>query len=279
GVVVWHDPWLNWDFQNMTGQTVNDFAIIVDSSNFSPDSTDPGEVMLGDPFSTFQVTHADYDNDGDTDTKLKWIAKDGTEDLPAGGWMHGGLWMKGSGPVLDAYWTWNCSKVGGSTEITYEQTEIRGDPEVHMHLNIAPGFFADPENASHPTAGWENVRTFVNIPADLLGLQDINDDLDLGTLSAYEVFPRKDGPTGPLLSTLDLTGQTDATPLDVFLAEIDAAYASPDYEALLYAQVINPDKSVIGEFWNLNPQSPEPATLALLGLGAVATLIRRRRSR
>ncbi|HUX02123.1 MAG TPA: PEP-CTERM sorting domain-containing protein, partial [Phycisphaerae bacterium] len=72
---------------------------------------------------------------------------------------------------------------------------------------------------------------------------------------------------------------TDATPLDVFLAEILPEFASPQYEALLYAQVINPDKSVIGEFWNLNPQSPEPATLALLGLGAVATLIRRRRSR
>ena len=57
----------------------------------------------------------------------------------------------------------------------------------------------------------------------------------------------------------------------------DAAHASPDFEALLYAEVFEPGRQgVIGQFWNLNPQSPEPATLILLAVGSVFVIRRRR---
>jgi hypothetical protein len=63
---------------------------------------------------------------------------------------------------------------------------------------------------------------------------------------------------------------------DVYLDPIPPEEASPEYEALLHAKVINQGQ-VVGEFWNLNPQSPEPGTLVLLSLGAVAMLRKRRR--
>ena len=33
---LFHDPWLNWDFVNFTGQPVNDFEIVVETPNWSP---------------------------------------------------------------------------------------------------------------------------------------------------------------------------------------------------------------------------------------------------
>ncbi len=279
--VVWHDPWLNWDFFNNTGGMVNDFAIIVDNENFNPDPNDPSEVLKGMPFSTFQVIPGDYDGDGDPDTMLKWIAKDAAENLPAGGKAHGGLYMKGSGLVLDAYWTLNCNKVGNSTAITYERTKIIGDPEVHMELIIAPGFYADPLN-SGKEAGWTHIRTFVNIPASLLDLPQLNETLSLDWLASQpgvmEVTP-KNGETGvPILYGDEILRGAPDSFFDVFLAEIDPAFANQGYEALLHAEVLN-QGGVVGEFWNLNPQSPEPATLSLLALGGVSLLARRRRGK
>lgn len=263
GDVLWHDPWLNWDFQNISGQVANDFEIIVDSPTFSPTGAD---VLLGAPFPNFGVSNGDFDNDGDQDTKLRWSGA----VVNPGEIAHIGAYMLGSGLVQDAYWTNNGMKVGPSLAITYEMTEIRGDPEVHMHLNIAPGFFEESPGGS---AGWENIRTFVNIPADLLNLEDINDTLDLATLAAYEVTPI-DASTG-----LPITGavmRTDDTPFDVYLGDIDTAHANPDFEALLYAEVFDGSRQgVIGQFWNLNPQSPEPATLVFLTVGGVFVLRRR----
>jgi hypothetical protein len=263
GDVLWHDPWLNWDFQNISGQLANDFEIIVDSPTFNP----AGQVLLGAPFPSFGVSNGDFDGDGDQDTKLTWSGA----AVNPGQVAHIGAYMSGSGLVQDAYWTQNGVKVGPSLAITYEMTEIRGDPEVHMHLNIAPGFFEDTPGG---TAGWQNIRTFINVPADLLGLEDINDTLDLSALAAYEVTPI-DASTG-----LPITGsvmRTDDSPFDVFLGNIDAVHASPDFEALLYAEVFDGARQgVIGQFWNLNPQSPEPATLVLLAVGGMFVIKRRR---
>ena len=290
GTVVWHDPWLNWDFinQNPIGVTiaVNDFAVIVDdpTGTFDPDPNDPNQQWAA-PFPTFQTFQADYDGDGDLDRMCKW----------SGAWVqpgqlgHGGLYMKGSGLVLDAYWTLNCNKVYVSTPVTYEMTEIRGDPEVHMHLTIAEGYYKDPDHPDYPCqeAGWTNIRTFVNIPADALGLADLTRNLDLDTLVAIyggeEVMPHVGQPglpgnSGVPILTTD-TIWNDPQPesfFDVFLAEIPPEYANENYEALLHAEVMN-QGMVVGQFWNLNPQSPEPATMSLLVLGGIGLLIRRKK--
>jgi hypothetical protein len=275
GEVIWHDPWLNWDFDNLTGQTVNDFEIVVEDPNYSPDPDDPTEVLKNMPFPNFTVSHVDYHGDNDIDTVLTWSGA----DLLANQRAHGGLYMLGSGRVLDAYWTFDGVKVGNSTAITYERTEIRGDPEVHMHLNIAPGFFADTSHPEYPhqEAGWTNIRTFVNLPAGLLDLEDLNRSLNLDDLYQYEVDP-KNGLTGEVILRTDtiLAGGPDSF-FDVFLSEILPQFVSPGYEALLHAEVFNQSTGLIGEFWNLNPQSPEPGTLALIGLGSTLLLRRRRR--
>ena len=273
--VVWHDPWLNWDFINMTGVAVNDLEIVVDNPNFNPNPLDLTQVNMG-PWTKFAIDHTqDYDHNGDLDTIMTWS---GTPQLPVwipnGGIAHGGLYMKGSGMVLDAYWTLNGVQQGLSTAITYERTRVVSDPEIYMELSIAPGWY---EDHSGGEVGWTHIRTFVNIPADLLNLEDLNRDLDLNSLAAYEVFPKR--PDGTIINYGDtILGVPDSF-FDVFLAQIPQEKAGPGYEALLHAEVVASASPpvVIGEFWNLNPQSPEPATLALLGLGAVVTLIRRRK--
>lgn len=278
GEVIWHDPWLNWDFinQNPIGVTipVNDFAVIVDATNWVP------QEQWAAPFQNFQTTAGDYDADGDMDTMCKWSMNVG-EFVQPNEIAHGGLYMKGSGLVLDAYWTLDCNKVYVSTPVTYELTEIRGEPEVHMHLNMAPGYFNDPEQPGYPyaEAGWTNIRTFVNIPAELLGLEDLNRELDLDLFADYEVTPI-DAETGLPISPTDQIWRYEGESFfDVFLSEIDPEYASPEYEALLHADVITPGgarQQMVGEFWNLNPQSPEPGTLSLLALAGLALLRRRR---
>ncbi|MCX5674693.1 MAG: PEP-CTERM sorting domain-containing protein [Planctomycetota bacterium] len=258
-VVIWHDPWLNWDFLNNTGQRVNDFEIIVDNPNWNPNGNDPTQVLKGMPFPNFTVTHAN------NDTYLTWSGA----NLQPGLIAHGGLYMIGSGLVKDAYWTLDGVKVGQSTAITYERTKIVGDPEVHMVLNIAPGWFAD-----HPSemAGWTHIRTFLNIPADTLNLADLNRDLVLDSLKSYEVTPKRLDGTPILYGDQILMGGPDSF-FDVFLDTILPSQASPNFEALLHAEVLN-QGGVVGEFWNLNPQSPEPATLSLLALGGLAILRR-----
>ena len=270
-VVVWHDPYLNWDFINMTGFAVNDLEIILDNPNFSLNAGNPNQAWSM-PFTSIVKTTGYFDADADLDCKITFSGAVINPDQTA----HGGLYMLGSGMVLDAYWTWNGLKVGASTAITYEQTRIVGDPQVFMELSIAPGFFEDPENAGHEAA-WTEIRTFVNIPADLLDLPDLNTSLDLSTLAAFEVTPRLGGPSGPIISTSDvIVAPNDSSFVDIFLADIDPAFSNDNFEALLVATVMN-QPAVIGQFWNLNPQSPEPASMFLLGVGGAALLRRRRR--
>ncbi len=270
-VVVWHDPYLNWDFINMTTVPVNDLEIILDNPNFTLNAGNPNQAWSV-PFTSIVKTTGDFDGDLDQDTKITFSGA----VINPGQTAHGGLYMLGSGMVLDAYWTWNGVKVGASTAITYEQTRIVGDPQVFMELSIAPGFFEDPLNAGHEAA-WTEIRTFVNIPADLLDLPDLNTSLDLSTLAAFEVTPRLGGPAGPIINTSDvIVAPSDSSFVDIFLADIDPAFSNENYEALLVATVMN-QPTVIGQFWNLNPQSPEPATMFLMGVGGAALLRRRRR--
>jgi len=269
-VVVWHDPYLNWDFINMTGVPVNDLDIILDNSAFNLNAGNPNQAWSL-PFNNIVKTVGDFDGDGDLDAKITYSGA----VIQPGQTAHGGLYMLNSGLVLDAYWTNNGVKVGASTAITYEQTRVVGDPELYMELNIAPGFFADPLNSGHEP-GWTEIRTFVNIPADLLNLPDINSSLDLSTLAAYEVTPKLGGPLGPdILPTDVIFANSDSSPTDIFLANIDPAFSNNNYEALLVATVLN-QPTVIGQFWNLNPQSPEPASMFLLAVGGVALLRRRK---
>ena len=283
GEVVWHDPWLNWDFinQDPNGNTimVNDFAVIVDdpTGNFNPNPADPNQQWAL-PFPTFQTFQADYDGDGDLDRMCKWSGANVNPFATA----HGGLYMKGSGLVLDAYWTLNCNKVYASTPVTYELTEIRGDPEVHMHLTMGAGYFNDPNHPDYPNAeaGWTHIRTFVNIPADLLNLPDLTSDLDLSTLALFEVDPNHGVPglpgAGAAIGYDDIIWADPDSFFDVFLAEIPPEYASPEYEALLVADVVNQGQ-IVGSFWNLNPQSPEPGTITMVALGTCLILRRRRK--
>jgi len=281
---IFHDPWLNWDFWNFNAQTANNFEIVVESGTFNPDPL-KGEVLIGAPFPNFSVTHPDYNNDGNLDTILKWSGANVAPPVnPAnpqpGEVAHIGAYMKDSGKILAAYWTLNNNPLGLPLAISYELTEIRpmnSPAEVHMQLQMPKSFFD-----SHPSeeAGWTNIRTFMNIPASMLDLEDLNrEDLNAAALQAlhdagYEVTPREGGPngdpiTGPVMMNVESF-------FDVYLGTIDEAHQGPQYESLLVATALDPGVP-IGMFWNLNPQSPEPATLALVGLGVAGLLARRRR--
>lgn len=273
---IFHDPWLNWDFINLTGQNTDDFEIIVESGTFNPNPLAvPPEVLMGMPYQNFVVTHGDFDADLDADTKLSWFNPLGGPILP-NQIMHVGGDMRNSGPILDAYWTFGGAKVGNSIAISYELTEIRptNSGEIHMQLNIAPGFYEDQPSES---AGWTGIRTFVNIPAHVLGLADLNDGLDLSTLAAYEVFPQYGQPgvpgsTGVTIQPTDEIMMNIDSFFDVYLDTVPGEFLGPNYESLLYAEVLNAG-TPIGQFWNLNPQSPEPATWVMLVCGALASLI------
>ncbi len=285
GQSIFHDPWLNWDFKNLTGTNTDDFEIIVENAAFNPNpNAVPPEVLMFSPYQNFGVTTGDFDGDGDQDAKLSWSNPAGGPILP-NQVMHVGGDMRNSGPILDAYWTFGGNKVGNSIAISYELTEIRptNSAEIHMQLNIAPGFYEDQPSEQ---GGWTNMRTFVNIPAGELGLADLNDSLDLDSalMLQYEVTPQYGQPgvpgsTGTDILLTDENLLNNGQVLDVYLATVDEAFLGPDYESLLYAEVLNAG-TPIGQFWNLNPQSPEPGTALMLfsaGLMGLIGLGRRKR--
>lgn len=265
---VIHLPRLNWDFFNFTGQQANDFAIIVESANYNPN-----EFVVGMPFPNLTVTHGDYlPWHAGNETKIEWSGA----VVNPNGTAHIGLDMVGAGRILDAYWTLNGAKIGLSLAISYELTEIRlgNSGAIHMDLQIAPGWFLDHSGGQ---AGWENVRTFVNIPSSQLGLQDINLSLDLSTLSAFEVTPHQGVPGFPGDSGLNLPGQilmpNGDSFFDVFLAVTGDQYLNGNFESLLVADVLNQGQ-VIGRFWNINYECPEPSSVMFLVLGGIALSLR-----
>jgi len=269
--VIEHDAWLNADFLNFTGQAVNDFDIIIESATFNPPQT------FTAPFNNVTVTHGEYNAlHAGNETRVRFS---GANILP-NQIAHVGMLMKDSGRVLSAYWTNNGVQVGNSLAMSYEITEVRtgSDPAIHFKLWMPPQYYAD--RAPGAEAGWTNIRTFRNIPASMLDLPDLTRDLDLSTLAAYEVQPYV-GEVGYPGQTADsilpseefmLTGPDSF--FDVYVDTVPPEYSNPNYESLLVADVLNQGQ-VIGQFWNLNPQSPEPATLLLLTAGGL--WLRRRR--
>jgi len=272
-----------WSFAwKLPQQNANDLDIWVESPTYSADPFPSG--WWSDTFDTLAVTHGDHDGDGDADTLLHYTDSTGTVTISDGETSLVGFNMIGADEILDAYWTWDASKVGLSEPITYEETEFLAGTELHAKMSFAPGFFNDHPNDQ---AGWTNIRAFVNVPEAELALANLNSNLDLNALSAYEVQPRADGPAGPLILSTDVIWRTDAaSPLDVFMADLPLFQASPDFEALLVADVLiqgipsgqDPAEppTVVGGFWNLNTQIPEPTTMGLLALGGVALLRRRK---
>lgn len=272
---IYHDAWLNSDFWNKTGQTVNDFEIVVESPTFVPN-----QVLLNAPFPNYNVTVGDYSalHPGN-ETRIRWSGANVLADQIA----HVGMSMNASGKILDAGWTWNGVRVpvvpGGPTSIaiSYELTEIRptNSGEIHMQLLISPQYFEDRGPSSE--AGWTNIRTFRNLPASMLDLADLNRDLDLSTLTAWEVPPHRGVPGvpgmgAPILPADQILRHGIDSFFDVYLDTVGSAYLNAGYESLLHAEVLN-QGVVIGEFWNLNPQSPEPGTWVMLVCGALASLI------
>jgi hypothetical protein len=257
---IFHDPFLNWDFINFTGQEVNDFEIVVASPNYVP----PAVYTGGLGFPNFSRSVGDYSPAPGLETLLRWSGR----NFAPGAVAHVGAAMMGSGRILDAYWTRDGQKVGPSIGITYELTRVtRTSPTapavLDMVLNTSPAFALDNPNASLLIS---NIRTFRDIPADLLGLDDITAELDLGRLSNFEIPPNP--------------SQGELVPdrwLEVSLGT--TLNANANFEALLVADIVLVPPSlppvVIGRFWNINPQSPEPALLGTL-VASLVVLNRRR---
>lgn len=275
GQDLFHDPFLNWDFVNFTDQTAYDFEIVVETPDWVPNGHYDGyvnKVGFAERFPNFELMTEDHDQDGDEDTVVRWYGS----AVDAGVKIHVGLGMQGSGPILDAYWTdENGDKINRSIFITYELTRVRPSTgEIDMILSTAPAFFADDPNGR---GGWANIRTFMDIPADMLGLEDINEEMGLAALANYETDPMvREGtatprPIEPGEAFLFGESLVDSF-FDVYVG--DSENLSPEYESLLVADIINQGQ-VIGRFWNLNPQSPEPATMVLLGVGGLLLLRRR----
>jgi hypothetical protein len=282
-ITIFHDPWLNWDFTNRTGQLADDFHIIVESPDWTPPE------VFGGLFPYTGAVYGDNNGDGLPDTMLTWSGP----PIPPGAPMHAGLYMLGSGRILDAYWTLGGQKVGPSVPITYEKTEIFiPDPvivdnnEVHMLLQFAPGYCDDPGNTM--AVGWTNIRTFANIPAEMLGLADLNEGLTPrldGDLLVYEVNPREGGPDGDVISRDrivwgDGIGESF---FDVYLATVPDEFRGPQWESLLVADIIMDDGmggyTTVGWFWNLNPQCPEPGTITLVVFGGLLAVLKLKKRR
>ena len=277
GQPVYHDAQLNWDFRNFTGQTANDFEIIVSDPEYNPDTNDPSQVYTGGlGFPSANATHGDFDpaNPGN-ETKIRWSGRNFLAEQVA----HVGLNLNGAGNVLGASWTFDNQFLAWKVPITFERTRVTPSTsfDINMELNIASSFFTDPDNPDFPNqqAGWTNIRTFIDIPENMLSLVDINADLDLAALAAFETTPRIGGPGGAVIDPADVFLFSDDSIFDVFVGATNLA--NPQFESLLVADVVaQAVPQPFGRFWNLNVQSPEPNTLVLLALGGLLVTRRRR---
>lgn len=266
-----HDPWLNWDVYNRTGQPVNDIHVIVENSTFSPNHTDPNQVYMG-PFQTFQSSPAPGGG-----TLLSWSNPVGGP-IPTGGVAHIGLYMGNSGRIIDSYWTQNGTPFGYKIPIIYELTSVQPN-QTNTSLGDISMLLGTTEHAENQLGvgqNWKmvNVRTWMNIPAADMGLVDIGPGLDLNAdprLVGRETVPN---PGSFVVDSF----------FDVF-TEVELGTTSnlgPGFRSLLYGDVrltndINDPGITYLQFWNLNPQSPEPGTTVMLAIVAGFGIMRRRR--
>ena len=252
-VTLTHEGFLNWDIK--VDVDLDDFEIVVESPNFQPRQTYDG------PFGTPTVTPSG------SNTKIHWSGA----TVPANTLFHVGLDMAGAGQMVSATATQGGNPVA-NVPIPFELTEIRytgrsAAADVFMVFNTPQGFFDENPLA---TVTLENVRTFIDLPADLLDLPDLNSGLNLGLL------PNE---TTPVPGSVQLFAPGNET--EIYVGQ--TINASPLYESLLFGQVFvdydGPgamEPVMTSEFWNLNPQSPEPSSLVLLAVGAVVAIKRRR---
>ncbi len=248
-----HEPWLNWDFF-VPQLDVNDIHVVVENDGFVP------EEVYVDP----AISGWDYqgeDNSATGGTVLSWGLPAG-QLLNPGGVVHMGAYLRGAGRITEAYWTLDGQRVA-QIPIIYELTRVvfpdTTPPELLMRLQTTQAFIDE----TGSEVSLDGIRTWMDIPAGELGLGDINGALDLDSLDSWETTP----------SATSGIVQPDSF-FDVFVGL--PQNTGPEFEGLLYADVLVVG-AVVGRFWNLNQQCPEPATLGLLGLGGLAVLRRRRR--
>ena len=186
--------------------------------------------------------------------------------------------MFGSGRIIDAYWTKDGQRVL-TIPIVYELTRVwvpdpsgQPSPPAPGTILMRLGTAVLNELPAGQSVMLDNIRTWYDIPASELGLADINRELDEGTIGG------ENGQSQAGLFQIDSF-------FDVFyVGRTDPGHLGPQFESLLIADIYTvtgaPGQQVetrVGTFWNLNPQSPEPGTLALLAIGGLAALRRRRR--
>ncbi len=276
---VYHPAQLNWDFLNWTGGPANDFEIIIADPTYNPDVNDPNQVYtgsLGFPRAVRTVGDFDPGNPGN-EVKIRWSGRViGSNEI-----AHIGLDTFGAQDILSAQWSFDGGGLSWRAPITFEKTRVTPRQsffDINMELNFPQSFFDDPDGP-FPMAGWTGIRTFMDIPEALLSLVDLNVNLDLDAdwLSVYETAPRWGGFDGDLIDQTGVFMAGDNSIFDVWVGQSNLA--NPGFESLLFAEVLvgsGSDQEWIGQFWNLNVQSPAPGTLALLGLGGLFAARRRR---
>jgi hypothetical protein len=288
-----HDPWLNWDVYNYTAGAADDFHIIVDTPNWVPT-----DVYLDATGLTGFPNYTTVPANGGQDTGVQWS---GTS-IPQGNLAHIGIYMEGSGPIVDAFWTsggtpapWYDPNTGSllfsSLPITYERTFVEipqdpltDDPEVWMQLSMPSELAVELEGNEDAVVGWGNVQGFRDIPTGILSLELLNSDLDLATLLPYDVTDELlERNSGDLISSEPIWWYEPESFFDVSFGTPE--FTGDEFQSLLYAEaVIDLDGPGVGDpgipiggFWNLNNQSPEPGTALLLAVAGLVLISRRRR--
>jgi len=269
---VIHYPILNWDFFNPP-TSATDLHIVVETDNFIP-----SDVYV-DP----NIPGWQYDGQGpgpSGGTALSWSTNAG----PLPSVVHVGADLAGAGRVTGAYWTEGGQPIG-SIPIVWELTwvdpwDLQNPSEpgaIWMRLQSADSLFGNnsPQGGDqvHAMVQLANIRTYSDIPAGVLGLNDINASLNELELVSHNPSVRI-GTSIP--GPVSLPGQNGATDsfFDVFVNFSELT--NPSYQSLLVAEVLVAGQR-IGTFWNLNYQSPEPSTMVLLALGGLSLIRRRRR--